>query len=57
MREGMMQLAELCGFNFTATTFPELIMFYVLAICGSAILASIIKIMWWATFNAHKIGR
>jgi len=53
----MMQLAELCGFNFTATTFPELIMFYVLAICGTAILASIIKIMWWATFNAHKIGR
>lgn len=57
MREGMMELARMMGFDFTATTFPELIMFFSLAICGTAILASIIKVMFWVTFNTRKIAR
>lgn len=57
MREGMMELARMMGFDFTATTFPELIMFFTLAICGSAILASIIKVMFWVTFNTRKLAR
>ena len=53
----MIDLAQMMGFDFVATTFPELIMFYVLAICGTAILASIIKIMFWLTFNTKKLAR
>lgn len=57
MREGMRQLAELCGFDFVATTFPELIMFFVLAMCGTALLASVIKVMFWIAFNTNKLAR
>lgn len=57
MREGMMDLARMLGFDFVATTFPELILFFTLAIGGFAILASIIKVMLWVTFNTHKIAR
>lgn len=57
MRDIMQSLAEMCGFYFEATTFPELIVFFALAICGTAILASVIKVMFWVAFNAHKLGR
>lgn len=57
MRSAMMELAELCGYNFEASTFPELILFYVLAMCGTAILASIVKVLFWLAFNTHKIAR
>lgn len=53
----MTELAEMLGFDFVATTFPELIMFFVLAMCGTAILASIIKVMFWITFNTRKLAR
>lgn len=57
MREGIMDLARICGFDFTATTFPELIMFFVLAMIGTSLLASIIKVMFWVTFNTRKLAR
>ena len=57
MQHVMNELAELCGFNFQATTFPELFFFMFLALCGSAILASIIKVLFWLTFNTHKLGK
>ena len=57
MRDIMQSLAEMCGFYFEATTFPELIVLFVLAICGTAILASIIKVMFWIAFNTHRLAR
>lgn len=57
MQSIMLELAEFCGFNFTATTFPELFLFFVLAVCGTAIIASIIKVMLWITFNMRKLSR
>lgn len=57
MQSVMNQLANLCGFNFQATTFPELFIFMFLALCGTSLLASIIKVLFWLTFNTHKLGR
>ena len=57
MQSVMYQLMEMCGFNFQATTFLELFQFIFLAFCGTAILASIIKVLFFVTFNSHKIGR
>lgn len=57
MRDIMHSLAEMCGFYFEATTFPELIVLFVLAICGTAILASMIKVMFWVAFNTHRLAR
>lgn len=57
MQAVMYSLMEMCGFNFQSTTFPELFQFMFLALCGTAILASIIKVLFFVTFNSHKIGR
>ena len=57
MQEAMINLADMCGFNFQASTFPELIRFFVLAVCGTAILANIIKVMLCLAFDSHKIAR
>lgn len=55
MQDIMYELMEFCGFNFTATTFPELFKFMFLALCSTCILACIIKIFMWITFNARKL--
>ena len=53
----MQDLAEMCGFDFVATTFPELFYFVFLATCGTAILASIIKVLWYVTFNTRRLAK
>lgn len=53
----MQDLAEMCGFDFVATTFPELFYFIFLATCGTAILASIIKVLWYVTFNTRRLAK
>ncbi len=55
MQSVMHDLADLCGFNFEATTFPELFLFMFLALCGTAILASIIKVLFYITFHSKRM--
>lgn len=55
MQSVMLELAEMMGFNFTATTFPELFFFVFLALCGVCILASLIKVLIWIPFNCRKM--
>lgn len=55
MQEIMFELAELCGFSGTPTTFPELFAWMFRALCGTAILASVIKVMLYASFHAGRI--
>lgn len=55
MQGVMIELAEMLGFNFIATTFPELFLNMFLAICGTCILASIIKVCIWIPFNSKKL--
>ena len=57
MQSVMQQLAEMCGFYFEAATFPELFLFMFLALCGTAIIASIIKVLMFVSFNSHKLAR
>lgn len=57
MQGVMIELMQLCGFDFQAATFPELFQFLFLAMSGTAILCSIIKVMFYITFNSRKIGR
>ena len=57
MVEVIYDLADLCGFNFQATTFPELFFFMFLAMCGTAILASVIKVLMWLSFGGRKVLR
>lgn len=56
MQSVMYELMEMCGFTFEAQTFPELILKLAIALCGTAILASIIKVILWISTNAHKLG-
>ncbi len=57
MESVMYDLANTLGFNFEATTFPELIYFVVLAICGTSVLAGIIKILFFITFNTRRLSK
>lgn len=57
MQAVMYELMQMCGFDFQATTFPELFQFVFLAFCGTAILASIIKLMVYLALNTRKIAR
>lgn len=57
MQSMMFELADFCGFNFEATTFPQLFMFLVLAMCATSIIAGIIKMMMWIAFNMRKLGK
>lgn len=57
MQDIMYELAKTCGFDFVPTNFSELFTFMFLALCGTAVLASIIKYMFFISLNAHKIGR
>lgn len=55
MVEIMRELAEMCGWNFQATTFPELFYNVVLAICATAILAGIIRMLAFVAFGGGRI--
>ena len=55
MAKIMYDLAELCGFNFEATTFPELFYFMFLAICGTAIIAGVIRMLAFIAFGGGKL--
>lgn len=57
MQLAMQDLARLCGFDFTATTFPELFQWIFLAMCGTAVLASIIKVLFYVTFHSRRITK
>lgn len=57
MRDMMYDLADLCGFNFQAKTFTELFLFMFLALCGTAIIASVIKLLVWLALNTKRIAR
>ena len=55
MQSIMYQVMEMCGFNFECTTFPQMFKFMFLAILSTCILACMIKILLWVTFNARKL--
>lgn len=57
MQSVMMELAEFFGFNFQATTFPELFQYMFLGLCAVAIVASIIKLFFFLAVNTRKLGR
>lgn len=57
MQNIMIDFMNLCGFNFEATTFPQLFQFMFVAICGTCLIACVIKIMLWITFSANKLFR
>lgn len=57
MQDLMRELAQYMGFYFEATTFPELFFFMFLALCGTAIVSSIISVMFYITVNTRKLAR
>lgn len=57
MQSIMLELAEFFGFNFQATTFPELFQYMFLGLCGTAIVASIVKLFFFLAANTRKLGR
>lgn len=57
MREIMIDLAEFFGFYFEATTFSQLFFFMFLALAGTAIICSIITVLFYVTFRSREIFR
>lgn len=57
MSQVMYDLANMCGFYFESTTFSQLFFFMFLALCGTAILASIIKALMYITFRSKELTR
>ncbi|MBQ9140514.1 MAG: hypothetical protein IJX63_01810 [Lachnospiraceae bacterium] len=57
MIDVMYKLANLCGFDYMPETFPELFTWVFLALCGTAILCSIIKVMFYLTVNAKGAAK
>lgn len=57
MAQIMYELADMMGFNFQATTFPELFYFVFMGTCSVAIMAGIIKAILYAVFSSRGIAR
>lgn len=57
MQEIMRDLADFCGFYFEATTFSQLFFFMFIGICGTCILASMLKVMFYFAFRGKEIFR
>lgn len=57
MSQVMRELAEFCGFYFEATTFPQLFFYMFTAICGTAILAGIIKLLFYIAVRSKELYR
>lgn len=55
MERIMYELAEYMGFNMQAQTFPDLITQAFIAICGTAIIASLIKAMLYIACSSRKL--
>lgn len=55
MQDIMYEVMEMCGFNFEPTTFGELFRYGFLAILGTCLIACMIKILLWVTFNAKRL--
>lgn len=55
MQSIMYELADYMGFNFQATTFPELFSYMFLGLCGVCIIASLLKALIWIPFNSKKV--
>ena len=57
MQEIMRDLADFCGFYFEATTFSQLFFFMFIGICGTCILAAMLKVMFYFAFRGKEIFR
>lgn len=57
MTSVMYDLANLCGFDYMPETFPELFTWVFLALCGTAILSSIIKVFFYLTINSKGVSK
>lgn len=57
MAQIMIELAQNMGFDFQATTFPELFYFMFMAIAGCCFLAAIMRVLMYICFNANRMLR
>ena len=57
MIDVMYELAHLCGFDYQPETFPEMFTWMFLALCGTAILSSIIKLMFYVSVNSKGVAK